>query len=75
MYNANLGDLQSVLVSAMRCLECQDPQCVQLCSEHIDVPAAMRVIIARAPSQPSAWIQNADKATMSARQGIAESFE
>jgi NADPH-dependent glutamate synthase beta subunit-like oxidoreductase len=76
MYNANLGELQSVLVSAMRCLDCRDPRCQSLCPEHVDVRAAMQLIVTRSPSTiPSAWMQNAERATASAMDGIEASFE
>ncbi len=76
MYNANLGELQSVLVGAMRCLDCRDPRCVSLCPEHVDVRAAMQLIVARSPSTTaSAWMQNAESATASAMDGIRDSFE
>ncbi len=76
MYNANLGELQSVLVSAMRCLDCRDPRCVSQCPEHVDVRAAMQLIVARSPSTiRPAWMQNAEQATASAMNGIEASFE
>ncbi len=76
MYNASLGELQSVLVSAMRCLDCRDPRCVNHCPEHVDVRAAMRVIVARTPAAvPPAWMQATEEATASARDGIEASFE
>lgn len=76
MYTNNLGELQSVLVSAMRCLDCRDPRCVGMCPEKVDVRRAMRFIIARPSStRRAAWMQNADQATASAMDGIEESFE
>jgi NADPH-dependent glutamate synthase beta subunit-like oxidoreductase len=76
MHNSNLGQLQSVLVSAMRCLDCRDPRCVNLCPEHVDVRAAMQLIVARSPSAvPSAWTQNVEQAVVSAMDGIEASFE
>jgi NADPH-dependent glutamate synthase beta subunit-like oxidoreductase len=76
MNNANLGELQSVLVSAMRCLDCRDPRCVSMCPEHVDVRAAMQLIVGRSPAAvPSAWMQNAEGATASAMDGIEASFE
>ncbi len=76
MDNANLGHLQSVLVGAMRCLDCRDPRCVSMCPEHVDVRAAMQLIVGRSPSTlPSAWMQNVEQATASATDGIQASFE
>ncbi len=76
MYAKDLGKLQSVLVSAMRCLDCRDPRCVQTCPEHVDVRAAMQVIVERTPgSKGTAWSSNPDDATRSAMDGIESSFE
>lgn len=75
MYATNLGELQSILVSATRCLDCSDPRCVNLCPEHIDVRAAMRLIVDRGSARPSAWMQRADEATASAMSAIEASFE
>ncbi len=77
MKNASsLGELQSVIVGAMRCLECSDQRCLNTCPEHVDVPAAMRLIIARAPNErPTSWTQQADQAAASARDAIEASFE
>ena len=72
---ANLGELQSILVSATRCLDCSDPRCVNLCPEHVDVRAAMRLIVNRGNARPSAWMQRADEATVSAMSAIERSFE
>jgi NADPH-dependent glutamate synthase beta subunit-like oxidoreductase len=71
----HLGDLQSLLVSATRCLECSDPRCVRLCPEHIDVRAAMRLIVDRGNVRSSAWMQRENEATASARRAIEASFE
>ncbi len=60
----------------MRCLDCRDPRCVNLCPEHVDVRAAMQLIVARSPSAvPSVWAQNVEQAVVSARDGIEASFE
>ncbi len=76
MCNTDLGHLQSVLVSAMRCLDCRDPRCVSLCPEHVDVRAAMQLIVTRSSSTtPAVWTQNAEQADASARDGIEASFE
>lgn len=75
MYTANLGELQSILVSATRCLDCSDPRCVNMCPEHIDVRAAMRLIVDRGNARQSAWMQRADEAIASAMSAIEASFE
>lgn len=76
MYAKDLGKLQSVLVSAMRCLDCRDPRCVQMCPEHVDVRAAMQVIVERTPADKRpAWPDRPDDATRSAMDGIESSFE
>ncbi len=76
MSQADLGELQSILVGAMRCADCRDPRCVNLCPEHVDVRAAMRLIIARANSTPSpSWTQEAEQADSSAKDGIGISYE
>ena len=76
MYSPNLGELQSILVGATRCLDCRDPHCVNLCPEHVDVRAAMRLIVSRGGSAPSStWMQRADEATASAMRAIEASFE
>ncbi len=76
MYAKDLGKLQSVLVSAMRCLDCRDPRCVQGCPEHIDVRSAMQVIVERAPENlRRAWSDHPDDATRSAMDGVEASFE
>ncbi len=73
---SNLGELQSVLVGAMRCVECSDPRCLATCPEHVDVRAAMRLIIARAPGErPAAWMQREQEAAASARDAIEASFQ
>jgi NADPH-dependent glutamate synthase beta subunit-like oxidoreductase len=75
MYAPNLGDLQSILVSATRCLDCSDPRCVNFCPEHVDVRAAMRLIVDRGNARPSAWVQRESEATASAMRAIEASFE
>ncbi len=75
MYAPHLGDLQSVLVSATRCLDCRDPRCINSCPEHVDVRAAMRLIVGRGNLRPSAWMQQEDEAAASARRAIEASFE
>ncbi len=75
MDTPNLGELQSILVGATRCLDCSDPRCVNICPEHIDVRAAMRLIVDRGNARPSAWMQRADEATQSAMSAIEASFE
>lgn len=75
MYAHNLDDLQSILVSATRCLDCSDPRCVSFCPEHIDVRAAMRLIVDRGNTRPSAWVQRESDATASAMRAIEASFE
>ena len=73
---ASLGELQSVLIGATRCLDCRDPQCVNHCPEHVDVPAAMRLIMGRSrTSQHPAWMQEPEEATTSAMNAIEASFE
>ncbi|MBI4788659.1 MAG: hypothetical protein HY782_16630 [Chloroflexi bacterium] len=73
---ANLGELQSVLIGATHCLDCRDPRCVQVCPEHLNVPAAMRLIIGRGgQAQHPAWMQVPDEATASAGLAIQASFE
>ena len=75
MYVSNLGELQSILVGATRCLDCRDPRCINLCPEHVDVRAAMRLIVGRGNTRPSAWMQQEDEAAASARRAIEASFE
>lgn len=75
MHATNLGELQRVLVGATRCLDCADPRCVQTCPEHVDVRAAMRLIVDRTGARRVAWAQREDEATRSALRAIAESYE
>lgn len=75
MYAKDLGKLQSILVSATRCLDCRDPRCVNTCPEHVDVQAAMRLIVARADERGAAWTQRPDQAASSAADGVQASFE
>jgi NADPH-dependent glutamate synthase beta subunit-like oxidoreductase len=76
MSSPDLGELQSILVAATRCLDCRDPRCVNLCPEHVDVPAAMRLIVSRGRTAPSShWMQHADEATASVLSAIERSFE
>lgn len=75
MSASNFGELQSILVGATRCLDCRDPRCVNVCPEHIDVRAAMRLIAHRGSAPPSAWMQRAEEATASAMRAIEASFE
>lgn len=74
MNATNLGELQRVLVGATRCLDCADPRCVNSCPEHVDVRAAMRLIVEGAGARRVAWAQREDEATRSARRAIAASF-
>jgi Fe-S-cluster-containing dehydrogenase component len=75
MYATNLGELQRVLVSATRCRGCADPRCVNTCPEHVDVRAAMRLIVDRTGARHVAWAQREDEATRSAMGAIVESYE
>ncbi len=76
MYSPNLGELQSILIGATRCLDCQDARCMSLCPEHVDVRAAMRLIIGRgAAARPTTWMQESEQAATSARDAIQSSFE
>ena len=75
MYVNNLGELQSILVAATRCLDCNDPRCVTMCPEHVDVRAAMRLIVDRGGARASAWMQRENEATASAMRAIEASFE
>lgn len=75
MYAQNLGKLQSVLVGAMRCLECHDQRCVNLCPEHVDVPAAMSLILSRSGRGSGSWAISPDQAAASAADGVEASFE
>ncbi len=75
MNATNLGELQRVLVGATRCLDCADPRCVSTCPEHVDVRAAMRLIVDRTGARRVAWAQREDEATRSAQRAIAEAYE
>ncbi len=76
MSGANLGELQSILIGATRCLECSDPGCVKHCPAHVDVRAAMRLIVGRRAIPPSpVWAQPPDEATASVMNAIEASFE
>ncbi len=75
MKAVSLGELQSILVGAARCLDCADPRCENICPEHVDVRAAMRLIVARPGSADrSAWMQRTVEATASAMSAIEASF-
>ncbi len=75
MYAPNLGELQSILIGATRCLECRDPRCMRMCPENVDVRAAMRLIIGRGPGARSSWVEQSEEAAASARDAIQSSFE
>jgi len=75
MHATNLGELQRVLVSATRCLDCADPRCVDTCPEHVDVRAAMRLIVDRTGARRGAWAQREDEATRTVMSAIAASFQ
>ncbi len=75
MSETNLGDLQSVLLGAARCLSCSDPHCVNVCPEHVDVRAAMRLIVGRTGARQAAWTQRPDEAAQSVRDAIEASFK
>lgn len=76
MYSPNLGELQSILIGATRCLDCQDARCMSLCPEHVDVRGAMRLIIGRgAAARSVTWTQESELAVTSARDAIQSSFE
>ncbi len=74
MYAPHLGDLQSVLVSAARCLDCADSRCMNVGPKHIAVRAAMRLIVDRGNARPSAWMQRVDEATASAIEAAFENI-
>ena len=75
MYTTNLGELQSILISATRCLDCHDPRCVNVCPEHVDVRGAMSLIVRRETARASAWVQQTDEAIDHAMSAIERSFE
>ena len=75
MYTTNLGELQSILIGATRCLDCRDPRCINVCPEHVDVQSAMRLIVHRGSARASAWMQQADEATDDAMSAIERSFD
>ena len=75
MNTANLGELQRILVSATRCLDCADPRCVNTCPEHVDVRTAMRLIVDRTGAHRVAWAQREDEATRGVMSAIVASFE
>jgi len=74
MYSRNLGELQSILVGAQRCLDCRDPRCIQTCPEQVNVRAAMQWIVERADARHVAWMQGEDQAVESAVRAIEASF-
>ncbi len=74
MYSRNLGELQSILVGAQRCLDCRDPHCITTCPEHVDVQAAMRLILHRGSARPAMWTQDEAQATQSVMRAIEASF-
>jgi len=71
----NLGELQRILVGATRCVECADPRCVNVCPEHVDARAAMRLIVDRTRARRAAWAQREDEATRSVMRAIEASFQ
>lgn len=72
----DLGELQSILIGASRCLDCRDPRCMTMCPEHVNVQKAMRLIMTRMPhSRGGTWMQQADEATTNAAEGVQASFE
>jgi NADPH-dependent glutamate synthase beta subunit-like oxidoreductase len=71
----NLGELQRVLIGATHCLDCADPRCVNTCPEHVDVRAAMRLIVDRTGAHRVTWAQREDEATRSVMRAIEASFE
>jgi NADPH-dependent glutamate synthase beta subunit-like oxidoreductase len=75
MYTTNLGELQSILISATRCLDCRDPLCVNICPEHVDVRGAMSLIMHRGNARASAWMQPTDEAIDDPMGAIERSFE
>lgn len=75
MYTTNLGELQSILISATRCIDCRDPRCVNVCPEHVDVRGAMSLIVHRGPARGTAWRQPTDEAIDHAMRAIERSFE
>jgi NADPH-dependent glutamate synthase beta subunit-like oxidoreductase len=75
MHPTNLGVLQSILISATRCLDCRDPRCVNVCPEHIDVRGAMNLIVHRGNARAATWRQPADEAIDHAMSAIERSFD
>jgi NADPH-dependent glutamate synthase beta subunit-like oxidoreductase len=75
MYATNLGELQSIIISAQRCLACSNPRCIKLCPEQVDVPKAMRLIVNRTGKRNAAWMQNEAQAIQSVVNAIKDSFE
>ena len=71
----NLGELQRVLIGATRCLDCADPRCVNTCPDHVDVRAAMRLIVDRTSARHVTWAQREDEATRSVMSAIEAAFE
>ena len=75
MYTTNLGELQSILIGATRCLDCRDPHCMDACPEHIDVRSAMRLIVHRGGERASTWMGPANEAIDDAMSAIERSFD
>ncbi len=75
MHATHLGELQRVLIGATRCLDCADPRCLQTCPEHVDVRAAMRLLVDRTDARRLTWAQCEDEATRSVMRAIEASFE
>jgi hypothetical protein len=75
MNSTNLGELQSILISATRCLECRDPRCVGIGPEHVDVRGAMSLIVHRGSARATAWMQHTDEAIDHPVSAIERSFE
>ena len=74
MHATNLGERQRVRVGATRCLDCADPRCVNTCPEHVDVRAAMRLIVDRTGARRVTWAQREDEATRSVMSAIEASL-
>jgi NADPH-dependent glutamate synthase beta subunit-like oxidoreductase len=75
MHTTNLGELQSILISATRCLDCRDPRCVNVCPEHVDVRGAMGLIVHRGSARTATWAEPDDEAIDHAMSAIERSFD
>lgn len=67
-----IDELQNVLRTLERCLDCREPPCMRACPEQIDLRGAFKALAGQ--SELARSLQESLRAEDFARDGIEESF-